>query len=114
MKSKRNPRSANGALYKKHRARLKAQGDVCHICGRPIRWEDPSDADHPWSFVIDHLTPVSRWESAGYSSARACAEDANNMRSAHWKCNAMKGNRMGYTLRRSASFNKKSPKDGEW
>ncbi|WP_328620714.1 HNH endonuclease [Streptomyces sp. NBC_00354] len=34
--------------YRKQRARLLAESDVCHICG------------HAGADVIDHLTPVSR------------------------------------------------------
>lgn len=34
--------------YRKQRARLLAESDVCHLCG------------HPGADVVDHLTPVSR------------------------------------------------------
>ena len=59
-----NPRSANGSLRRKHRARLKAIGGECGICrGRlgPIHYDEPSDSNHPLSFVIDEIKPVSRW-----------------------------------------------------
>ena len=59
-----NPRYANGALRRKYRARLRAMGGECGIChGRlgPIHYDEPSDAAHPLSFVIDEIHPVSKW-----------------------------------------------------
>ena len=68
-----NPRYANGALRRKYRARLRAMGGECGIChGRlgPIHYDEPSDAAHPLSFVIDeprigatcslHITSATR------------------------------------------------------
>ena len=89
-----NPRYANGNLRRKNRARLKAMGLPCHICGKPIHYEEPSDSKHPFSFVIDEVIPVSRWREFGYSSPRAVAEDFNNIAPAHYCCNAMKSNRV--------------------
>lgn len=69
-----NPRYANGQLRRKHRARLKAIGGECGIChGRfgPIHYDEPSDAQHPLSFVVDEIKPVSKWRQFGYPSARA-------------------------------------------
>ena len=56
---KNNPRYANGSLRRKMRARLKAMGLPCHICGRPIHYDEPSDAKHPLSFVVDEIIPVT-------------------------------------------------------
>ena len=91
-----NPRSANGNLRRKHRARLKAIGAECGICrGRmgPIHYDEPSDSKHPLSFVIDEIRPVSRWREFGYSSREAAAQDWNNLQAAHYCCNAMKSNK---------------------
>ena len=91
-----NPRYANGQLRRKHRARLKAIGGECGIChGRfgPIHYDEPSDAQHPLSFVVDEIKPVSKWKQFGYASPRAAAEDWNNLQAAHWFCNAQKGNK---------------------
>ena len=69
-----NPRYANGQLRRKHRARLRAMGCECGIChGRfgPIHYDEPSDAQHPLSFVVDEIKPVSKWRQFGYPSARA-------------------------------------------
>lgn len=55
-----NPRYANGSLRRKYRARFKAMGGECGICaGRlgPIHYDEPSDAAHPLSFVIDEKRP---------------------------------------------------------
>ncbi len=91
-----NPRYANGQLRRKHRARLRAMGCECGIChGRfgAIHYDEPSDAQHPLSFVVDEIRPVSRWKEFGYPSARAAAEDWNNLQAAHYFCNAQKGNK---------------------
>lgn len=90
-----------------------------------IHYDEPSDAQHPLSFVVDEIIPVSRWREFGYSSARACAEDWNNLQAAHYVCNQLKGNRIG-TLSQLEEKQKKKifhadikPKkinisDGEW
>ena len=68
-RSTANPRHANGNLRRKYRARLKAQGGPCGICGGrlgPIHYDEPSDARHPLSFVVDEIKPVSRWREFGY------------------------------------------------
>lgn len=88
-----NPRHANGNLRRKHRARLKAMAGPCGICrGRlgPIHYDEPSDAAHPLSFVIDEIKPVSKWKLFGYSSPEEAAQDWNNLQPAHWCCNQAK------------------------
>ena len=55
-----NPRYQNGNLRRKMRARLKALGLPCHICGKPIHYDEPSDGKHPLSFVIDEIIPVGK------------------------------------------------------
>lgn len=94
----KNPRYANGNLRRKYRARFRAMDAPCGICGGrlgPIRYDQPSDAQHPLSFVIDEVRPVSRWREFGYASARAAAEDWNNVQAAHRCCNAAKGAKTG-------------------
>ena len=93
-----NPRYANGALRRKYRARLRAMGGPCGIChGRlgPIHYEEPSDAAHPLSFVI---------------------EDWDNLQPAHYFCNAQKGNKTGVFGADSGQKITKAPKisDGNW
>ena len=110
-----NPRYANGALRRKHRARLKAMGGECGIChGRfgPIRYDEPSDAKHPLSFVVDEIRPVSRWREFGYSSPRAAAEDWSNLQAAHYVCNQQKGARTGDVFAQPKRLPRVS--DGEW
>lgn len=89
-----NPRSQNGNFRRKMRARFKARGDACGICkGRlgEIHYDEPSNSDHPLSFVIDEIKPISRFKEFGYKSRRAAAEDISNLQAAHWICNAKKG-----------------------
>ena len=108
-----NPRYANGTLRRKNRARFKAMGAPCAICGGalgPIHYDEPSDAAHPLSFVIDEKLPVSRWKEFGYSSPRAAAEDLDNLQPAHRCCNAAKGAK----LQRPQPVRGAAPSDGSW
>ena len=96
MAVKNNPRSSNGSLRRKYRARFKAMAAPCGICrGRlgEIHYDEPSDAQHPLSFVIDEIKPISRWREFGYSSPQAAAKDWSNLQAAHYCCNAAKGNK---------------------
>ena len=89
----KNPRYANGNLRRKYRTRLKAMCAECGIChgrlGR-IHYEEPSDSNHPLSFVIDEIKPISRYKEFGYASRREAAEDWCNIQAAHYICNARK------------------------
>ena len=103
-----NPRYKNGALRRKYRARFKARGDRCGICGGEIHYDEPSDAQHPLSFVIDEIKPVSRWREFGYDSPEAAAQDWNNLQAAHYACNAAKGAK----IQRTVII--KNVSDGDW
>lgn len=113
-----NPRSANGNLRRKNRARMKAIGSECGIChGRlgPIHYDEPSDSNHPLSFVIDEIIPVSRWKEFGYQSPEEAANDWNNLQAAHYCCNAIKSNRTSAEMSRmEASKQLVNVKDGQW
>ena len=111
-----NPRYANGNLRRKYRARFKAQGAPCALCrGRlgPIRYDEPSDAKHPLSFVIDEIRPVSRWREFGYDSPAAAAQDWTNLQAAHYCCNQAKGNHVPED-RRQARRKVVNVQDGNW
>ena len=75
-----NPRRANGWRRDQLRARHRAAGEDCYICGRPIDYELPSGS--PWSFVVDETLPVSR---GGDPLSFA------NTHAAHRWCNRIKG-----------------------
>lgn len=97
MSSNSNPRYSNGNLRRKYRQRFKAMDAPCGICrGRlgPIRYDEPSDAAHPLSFVIDEIKPVSKWRQFGYPSPAAAAQDWDNLQAAHYCCNQAKGARL--------------------
>ena len=110
-----NPRYANSTLRRKYRARLKAIGGPCGICGGrlgPIRYDEPSDWKHPFSFVIDEIKPISRWREFGYDSSRQAAEDWGNLQAAHWCCNARKSNKTGgFSVK---IMQKEQISDGDW
>ena len=116
-----NPRYENGNLRRKMRHRLKAMGCECGICrGRlgPIHYDEPSDARHPLSFVVDEIRPVSKWREYGYASPAAAAQDWNNVQAAHYYCNALKSNRTGVIVEKMFNETAKEQKlnviDGEW
>ena len=113
-----NPRYKNGALRRKFRARFKAMGAPCGICqGRlgAIHYDEPSDAAHPLSFVIDEIIPVSRWQEYGFGSPEEAAQDWSNVQAAHYICNLRKSNRTPGELEKPANrWRKKDSIDGEW
>lgn len=114
-----NPRYKNGNLRRKYRARLKAIGAECGIChGRlgPIHYDEPSDSNHPLSFVVDEIRPISRWREFGYSSREAAAQDWNNVQAAHYCCNALKSNKTIAEMKRTQGARKIPPNlsDGDW
>ena len=113
-----NPRYSNGNLRRKHRARFKALGLPCGICkGRlgAIHYDEPSDAKHSLSFVIDEIKPVSRWQEFGYSSPEAAAKDWNNLQPAHYYCNALKSNHVdGEKTAPVRPIKMKPIQDGDW
>lgn len=111
-----NPRYSNGTLRRKYRARFRAMNAPCGIChGRlgEIHYDEPSDYQHPLSFVIDEINPVSRWKEFGYDSARAACMDFNNLQAAHYCCNQAKGNRV-YSAVPTVRIAKANINDGEW
>lgn len=113
--SKKNPRYKNGNLRRKYRARFKAMRAPCGICGGrlgEIRYDQPSDAQHPLSFVIDEIHPVSKWKEFGYDSPDACANDWNNLQAAHYCCNAAKSNKINFRFPTIQLIINES--DGEW
>ena len=69
----------------------------CGICnGRlgEIHYDEPSDAAHPLSFVIDEIKPISKYKEFGYASKEMAARDWNNLQAAHYICNAQKSDRV--------------------
>lgn len=86
----------------------------CGICkGRfgPIHYDEPSDYQHPLSFVIDEIHPVSRWREFGYDSPEACVDDFNNLQAAHYCCNQAKSNKTPVHIKKISD---KTIQDGCW
>lgn len=77
----------NANRRRKLRARLKAQGGPCAICGQPIDYDLP--AGDPLSFEVDEIIPFS----LGGDEL-----DFDNLQPVHRICNERKGNKIGFTL----------------
>ena len=90
-------------------------GSPCGICkGRfgPIHYDEPSNSKFPLSFVIDEIKPVSRWKEFGYSSAKECCADWNNLQAAHYICNQMKSNKTDFNFKKVSQ--RLNVSDGDW
>ena len=112
-----NPRYKNGNARRKAQAHFRAMNASCGICGGrlgPIHYDEPSDASHPLSFVIDEIKPVSKWRQFGYDSPEAAAQDVNNLQAAHRCCNAAKGSRVDFRLVTPPAQRKAITSDGGW
>ena len=84
-----NPRYRYRTRREALRARLKAEGNPCHICGRPIDYSLP--AGHPFSFEVDEVVPVSRGgDPLSYENCKA----------SHRICNQRKGAKMNWKPQR--------------
>lgn len=73
----------NGNAERKLKARLRAEGRPCHICGQPIDYSLPPGT--PLSFEVDHVNPRARG---------GAAYDYVNLDAAHRICNQRKGAHM--------------------
>ena len=112
-----NPRNSNGNFRRKAKARFRAMAAPCGICGGrlgPIRYDQPSDGNHPLSFVIDEIRPVSKWALFGYASPEAAAQDWDNLQAAHRCCNASKGARIGARIDAARAPRRICKSDGAW
>lgn len=85
MTDRHKSRYSNGNARRKLRARLKAEGRPCAICGRPINYDLP--AGNPWAFEVDEKLPFSLGGSA---------IDYDNVQPAHRRCNQRKSNKLYY------------------
>ena len=73
-------RGRTGRPYRRLKAKLKAAGAPCWVCGSPIDlslpWWDP------WSHTVDHLRPLT---------LDGDPLDEANVASAHRRCNQVRG-----------------------
>ena len=113
-----NPRYANGPLRRRNRARLRAMGGPCGICGGrlgPIHYDEPSDAAHPLSFGVDEIRPGARWRQVGYDSPRAAAEGFNNLQAGAYFLHPRKGAQTQMQLEQEKQIcSAPRVRDGSW
>lgn len=72
-------------------------GYLCHICDRPTRRGEV--VPHHFAPTIDHVIPLAR---GGHHSLANC-------KTAHFICNSMKGDRVGYVHAADASLSRLEP-----
>lgn len=87
MTARRKSRYSNGNARRKLRARLKAEGRPCAICGGPIDYDLP--AGNPWAFEVDEKLPFSLGGSA---------IDYDNVQPAHRWCNQRKSDKLFFCI----------------
>lgn len=114
-----NPRWAKRTLRKSFQQRFRAMDAECGICHGalgPIHYDEPMDAAHPLSLVIDEIRPISKWKQFGYPSPQAAAEDWHNVQPAHRCCNQAKGAKVNYDPVQTVSVAKRqlNRSDGDW
>ena len=84
-----NPRYAYRTRREALRARLKAEGNPCHICGRAIDYSLP--AGHPLSFEVDEVVPIKHGgDPLSYENCKA----------SHRICNQKKGAKLDWRTMR--------------
>ena len=66
----------------RHRRIIKADEPPCHICGQPIDYQ--AHHLHPFSFTIDHITPLNRGGD----------DVLDNLAAAHRACNRNKSDKV--------------------
>jgi 5-methylcytosine-specific restriction endonuclease McrA len=90
-KPERTQRST--AMRTRMRERIAKTRAACHLCGHAIQYELPHT--DPRSFVVDHVTPISK----------GGADSLENAAAAHKECNLKKSARLiDPTVRRSQSL----------
>ncbi len=88
----------------------------CALCGQPIDYSLPYM--HPLAFCIDEKIPIKYWREAGYNSPSEAADSWENLQPAHRRCNAMKGAKLGFSLKdknpKMQTMQKRIQIDGRW
>ncbi len=72
-------RIAGRELQRRRAIVLATHGNVCHLCGQPVRLD--VGPNHPHAYQVDHLIPL----------IRGGVDTVDNMRPAHRLCNLTKG-----------------------
>ena len=91
-----DPRWHDSTERRKLQNRLRAEARPCWICramGRTGTIDYSLRFPHPYSFEMDELIPVSKYQLGGYPSAKACALDYKNLAATHRCCNQWRSNR---------------------
>lgn len=95
-------RYSNGTARRKLRARVKAEGRACALCGQPIDYNLP--AGHPLSYELDEIVPFSLGGSA---------IDYANVQPTHRICNQRKSNRIVKQVKQKQSETETALKENQ-
>ena len=98
-----NRRCSNGNLYRKNRAWLKAQGNPCALCGRPIDYS--LGHLNPWAFEVDHIDPCAKG---------GALYDRANLQAAHRICNQKKSDKTGKKDAKRVAISQKCEVSRDW
>lgn len=114
MPSRTSQIGRNTATRDRHRQTIAKSQPPCALCGEPIDYTltvalgehgkrcpgatCPGCVPHPMSFVVDHITPLTRGGT----------DTLDNKQAAHRACNRAKGGKIdgGPVLRRSGSLHR--------
>jgi len=82
-------RTGRDYAYRKARARVLADAQLCHLCGQAIDFDAPPRSR--WAASADHVLPVSALRDLDPRTAQRLASDPSGLRPAHVGCNSRRG-----------------------
>ena len=97
-----NQRTANGHRRRQLKARVKAMGLPCALCGQPIDYSRPYNARDPFCWVLDEILPVSKGGDP---------LDFRNVQPLHNRCNQIKGAKLLTSARSVEDESKEAAED---
>lgn len=84
------------------RARVLANAEYCHLCGKPLDFSAPPRSR--WSPSVDHILPRKAIRGLDRASQYRVILDPANLRPAHYGCNSGRGARVPKRRRTSREW----------